>query len=168
MNLTRRVIGLLGGAAVAGGMLSGLAATSVASSTTAQAPTAAQTAALSVGEVSLLNSGGPINVVMDPTTGDILSVTAASAVAVTAAISNHSACNSGDGCYKTNETPYANQGFFGGAGTFTGTWPARSGYSAGKWTVSVCWSGGCGIVISPGSSVSLTSDVTGTSFTIYS
>lgn len=168
MHLTRQVMGLLGCTVVAGGALSGLAATSVASSTTAAAPTAAQTATLSAGEVSLLNSGGPINVVMDPTTGDISSVTAATTSGVSEDISNHSVCNTGDGCYETNKTPYADQGFYGGAGTATGSWPDRSGYSSGKWTVSACWSSGCGIEIAPGSSVSFGSDVTGTSFTIYS
>jgi hypothetical protein len=166
MHLTRQVMGLLGCTAVAGGMLSGLAATSVASSTTAEAPTAAQTTTLSAGEINMLDSGQPIDVVMDPTTGDILSVTAASANGVTAAISNHSVCNAGDGCYKTNQAPVADQGFFGGAGTVNGSWPDRSGYSSGKWTVAACWSSNCGVQIGPGSSVSFTSDVTGTSFTI--
>ncbi len=50
--------------------------------TTAATPTAAQLATLSQSEISLLHSGQPINVVMDPTTGDIVSVTAGSGTAL--------------------------------------------------------------------------------------
>jgi hypothetical protein len=170
MNRTRQVVGLVGCVVAAAGTLGTLAATSGAASQTAAAPTAAETATLSAGEVSLLSSGQAINVVMDPTTGDINSVTAASssgATVDTTDITNHSICDTGDGCYKTNDPPLADQGF-SGAGTFDGSWADRSGYSSGKWTVSACWSGGCGVTISPGSTVNFTSDVTGTSFTIDS
>jgi hypothetical protein len=128
-------------------------------------PTAAQTATLTPDELTLLNSGQPISVLMDPTTGDILSVTAAGDAQPN--ISHHSVCNTGDGCYKTNDPPYADIGFYGGSGTVNGDWPERSAYWSGKWTVSACWAIQCGPKIGPGSQVTFTSDVTGTSFTIY-
>jgi hypothetical protein len=134
---------------------------------TSETPTPAQTADLTPAEITLLNSGQPINVVMDPTTGDIESVTAASGSGAVPAITHRSGiCDSGDGCYKTDQTPYANQGFYGSSGTSTGTWYDRSAYSSGNYTVSACWVSGCGIEIGAGSQVDLTSDVTGTSFTI--
>ncbi len=49
--------------------------------TTAATPTAGQLATLSQSEIALLDSGQPIEVVMDPTTGDIVSVTARSGAA---------------------------------------------------------------------------------------
>jgi hypothetical protein len=140
-----------------------VAATQATSST----PTAAQLADLTSSEISLLDSGLAISVVMDPTTGDILSVAPASDTVAAASISHHSVCNTGDGCYKTNNSSNSDQGFYGGAGTIDGTWYNRSSYSSGKWTVSACYSGGCAPTISPGSTVSFTSDVTGTSFTIH-
>ncbi len=135
--------------------------------TTAAAPTSAQLATLSPSEITLLDSGQPIDVVMDPTTGDIESVTAATSTGARPAISNRSICDSGDGCYSTDRTPYANQGFYGSAGTYSGSWPYRDGYQSGSHTVSACWTTNCGVKISPNSTVSFTSDVTGTSFTIY-
>jgi hypothetical protein len=132
----------------------------------AEVPSASQLATLSQGEVALLNSGDPIDVVMDPSTGDIDSVAAAAKSA--AQISNHDVCNSGDGCYATNKVPYADQGFYGTAGTYYGSWAYRSGYSSGNYTVSACWApSSCGVKIGRGSHVTFTSDVTGTSFTIY-
>jgi hypothetical protein len=136
-----------------------------ASPPTAETPTPAQLQSLTPAAVTLLNSGSPINVVMDPTSGDVLSVTAASA-GVRSDISTHNVCDAGNGCYETNKTPYADQGFYGSAGTSTGSWAYRSGYTSGDYTVYGCWASGCGIQISPSSSVSFTSDVTGTSFTI--
>lgn len=133
---------------------------------TAEVSTAAQLAGLTWSEVSLLDSGQPIDVVLDPTTGDVLSV--ASAIGdPSPEISHRSVCDGGDGCYLTNKTPYADQGFYGSAGTYTGTWDYRSEYSSGNHTVSACWTTSCGVEIGPSSHVTLTSDVTGTSFTIY-
>jgi len=144
-----------------------LAATSSATSNpTAEIPTAAQTASLTPPEISLLTSGTPIDVVMDPTTGDVLSVTSADTGAITD-ISIRNVCDSGDGCYDTTTVPYSNEGFYGSAGTHDGSWPDRSGYSSGNYTVSACYSGGCGVQIAPGSELAFTSDKTGTSFTIY-
>ena len=131
-----------------------------------EVPTAAQMAMLTPAEISLLQSGSPVDVVLDPSTGDIESVTPASSD-VTSAIQNQSICDPGDGCYQTNKVPYANEGFYGGSGTYYGSWPYRSAYSSGNWTVSACWTTRCGLKIAPGSKVTFTSDVTGTSFTIY-
>ncbi len=131
----------------------------------AGSPSAAQTATLTPAAIQLLDSGSPIDVLMDPITGDILSVTGAPAASP--AIKQRSGCDIGDGCYFTNMPPLADEGFYGGSGEYTGSWPSRSGYSAGSWTVNACWSGGCGVRIGPGSTVDFTSDVTGTSFTIF-
>jgi hypothetical protein len=133
---------------------------------TSETPSAAQLAGLSAAQVSLLSSGAAINVVMDPTTGDIVSVNAEGDSA-TPDISNHSICDTGDGCYVTNQTPYADEGFYGSSGTYDGNWPDRSEYTSGNYTVSACWTTSCGVKIGPGSHVTFTSDVTGTSFTIY-
>jgi hypothetical protein len=111
-------------------------------------------------------SGAPVDVLLDPSTGDILSVTAAGPVPAPA-ISNRSVCDSGDGCYVTNKTPYADEGFYGASGTYDGSWPARSGYSAGHYAVSACWTTSCGPELAAGSKLTFTSDVTGISFTIY-
>jgi hypothetical protein len=127
-------------------------------------PSPAQLAGLTPGELALFTSGAPQTILMDPTTGDILSVSAAGALP---AISKHAECDPGNGCYKTNNGNYTDQGFYGGSGTIDGTWHDRSSYSSGNYTVSACWSGGCGVEIGPGSAVTFTSDVTGTSFTIH-
>lgn len=132
-------------------------------STAPEVPTQAQLANLTSAEITLLESGTPVDISLDPTNGDILSVSTAAPD-----ISNRGGtCDAGDGCYLTNKVPYANQGFYGSAGTYYGSWPYRSGYTAGNYTVSACWSTNCGPEISPGSKVTFTSDVTGTSFTIY-
>jgi hypothetical protein len=160
--MSRRVLG-----SIACGSLLAMTAASpaVADAPTYEAPSPAQLATLSQDEISLLDSGGPIDVVMDPASGDVLSVTASGSGA-SPDISNHNLCNSGDGCYETNKVPYADEGFYGTAGTYYGSWAYRSGYSSGSYTVSACWTTNCGVKISPGSHVTFTSDVTGTSFTI--
>lgn len=45
-------------------------------SITSETPTPSQTATLTAAERNLLSSGGPVNVVLDPNTGDVLSVVA--------------------------------------------------------------------------------------------
>jgi hypothetical protein len=161
--MNRRVLASIAAVSV----LSAAAASSaVADGGTYKPAAAAQLAALSQSEITLLDSGKGINVVMDPSTGDILSVTA-TASGAGADIGMRGVCDAGDGCYQTNKVPYAAYGFDGSAGTYTGSWPYRSGYSSGNYTVSACWTSNCGVKISPGSHVSFTSDVTGTSFTIY-
>jgi hypothetical protein len=167
MHLKRRMAVCIGGVALVAGTFGTVAATTFADGTTPEVPTPAQTATLSPAQKTMLNSGQPINVTLNPANGDITNVTSNNPLAITASIMNHSVCNSGNACYSTNQAPYANQGFYGGSGTITGSWPFRNGYSAGNWTVSACWSSACGIQIGPGSDVGFTSDVTGTSFTIY-
>jgi hypothetical protein len=143
------------------------AASSASSAPTAATPMAAQTASLSKTEKTLLASNDPKTILMDPLTGDIISVTAGQASGPVPNISRHSICNTGDGCYFTYHVPYADEGFYGGAGTSYGSWAYRDGYSSGKWTVSACWTSRCGPEIGPNSAVDFTSEVTGTSFTIY-
>lgn len=133
---------------------------------TPEVPTAAQLAGLTPAQLSLYQSGAPVDIVLDPDTGDILSVAPAE-TGNTVDISIRAVCDSGDACYKTNKVPYADNGFHGSAGTYTGNWPYRSGYSAGDYSVSACWTTNCGPEITAGSSVVFSSDVTGTSFTIY-
>jgi hypothetical protein len=142
-------------------------ASSASSAPTAATPTPAQTASLAPAEKALLASSEAKTILMDPATGDILSVTAGTSGGITPAIARHSICNTGDGCYFTYHVPYADEGFYGGAGTSYGTWYYRDGYSSGKWYVSACWTNRCGPEIAPNSVVNFTSETTGTSFTIY-
>jgi hypothetical protein len=83
------------------------AASSASSAPTAATPMAAQTASLSKTEKTLLASNGPKTILMDPLTGDIISVTAGQASGPVPNISRHSICNTGDGCYSrtTSRTP---------------------------------------------------------------
>jgi hypothetical protein len=145
-----------------------LASSAATTTQTSSTPSAAQTETLSSAEKALLVSAAPKQVVMNPLTGDITSVTAVTESA-SPYISNHNICSSGNGCYETNKPPYADQGFYGSAGTYKGKWPYRNGYTSGQYTVSACWEGGvkCGPKIGPKSKVAFSVDVTGVSFTIY-
>lgn len=112
-----------------------------------------------------LLSSTPKTVVLNPATGAVESVTASAYIP---AISNHNICNTGDGCYYTNVIPYADQGFYGSAGTYRGSWPYRNAWDTGKYTASACWVGACSqSAFGPNTYVTFGgSDVTGTSFTI--
>lgn len=136
-----------------------------ASASTAPAPATATTS-MTPAMATLAASSTPKTVVLNPTTGAIVSVTATSAV--TPAISNHNICNSTDGCYYTNKVPYADQGFYGSAGTFHGSWPYRNAYDTGKYTAKACWTQACAqSYLGPNTYASFGgTDVTGTSFTI--
>jgi len=164
--MNQRRLKLHGGLLIIAASIVLAASPASADAPTSEIPSAAQLAGLSAAQVSLLDSGAPINVVMAPNTGDIVSVTAADYTETTD-ISNHNICDSGNGCYLTNKVPWADQGFYGSSGTYNGNWPYRSGYTSGNHTVSACWTNGCGVEIGPGSEVTFTSDATGTSFTIY-
>ncbi len=92
------------------------------------------------------SSSTPKEVLLDPTTGTVESVTQLSPAAYQALIaaadqasgdpisisgaspdiSNHNICDSGNACYYTNDPPYADQGFYGSAGTYNGNWPYRN------------------------------------------
>lgn len=116
--------------------------------------------------VDLLSSAEK-TVVLDSKTGQVLSVTAGGDVSTN--ISNHNICNSGDGCYYSGRVPYANQGFYGSAGTYNGSWPYRSGWYTGNYTARACWTQACSQnAFGPNTSVSFNGAlVTGTSFRIY-
>jgi hypothetical protein len=58
-------------------------------------------------------------------------------------VSNHNYCNSGDGCYYSGKVPYANQGFYGSAGSYHGNWPDRNAWYTGRYTAYACWTGAC-------------------------
>ncbi|MFB7595302.1 hypothetical protein [Streptomyces sp. NPDC056160] len=125
------------------------------------------TPGLSSQEQQLLKSDTPKTVEIDPATGQILSVEKGSTFRP--AISNHNICNSGDGCYYSGRIPYANQGFYGSAGTFTGNWPYRSGWFTGNYTALACWTAACSqTALPPNTSATFSGAlVTGTSFRIY-
>ncbi|MER5357495.1 hypothetical protein [Streptomyces sp. NPDC002785] len=125
------------------------------------------TPGLSSQERQLLNSDAPKAVELDPATGQILSVEKDDAIGPT--IGNHNICNSGEGCYYSGQVPYAHQGFYGSAGTFTGNWPSRSGWYTGNYTARACWAGACSeVALPPNTKATFNGSlVTGTSFRIY-
>jgi hypothetical protein len=170
MRIHQRAAGLAALITVvcAGALVPGLAA-GATSQTSVDIPTAAQTTTLSATEKTLLASSDPKVIVMNPTTGNVLSVTTPPAQVASPAISLHGVCEAKNACYFTDKTPYADIGFYGNAGTTHGTWLYRKGYSSGRYTVSACWTTGikCGPEIEPDSEVDFTKDVTGSSFTIY-
>lgn len=96
----------------------------------------------------LLASSYPKTVVLNPATGAVVSVTSGEPAIVTSElaspdISNHNYCNSGDGCYYSGKAPYANQGFYGSAGSYHGNWPDRNAWDTGNYTAYACWTGAC-------------------------
>jgi hypothetical protein len=131
------------------------------------APHANTTGPLSNAEQKLLTSGKPIDVVINPADGVLLSVKPQAGIH--SAISNHNYCNSGDGCYLSGRIPYAHQGFYGSRGTYRGSWPYRSGYNTGGYTASACWVQACSQrALPPNTHVTFGGAlVTGTSFTIH-
>jgi hypothetical protein len=120
-----------------------------------------------------LASSSPKTIVLDPSTGAVVSVSPGEPSSVTDAspdISGGTDCASGDGCYyaETVNATYHNRSFYGSAGTFTGNWPQRDAWDSGNYTASVCWESSCSGTYGPNSYVSFGGTlVTGTSFTIY-
>jgi hypothetical protein len=114
-----------------------------------------------------LSSSVAKTVVLDPTTGAVVSVSAGATAAPL--ISNHNICNTGDGCWFSGRIPFANQGFFGSAGTFHGSWQFRSGWGTGSHTASACWVQACSQHrFGPNTTITFGGTlVTGTSFTIF-
>jgi hypothetical protein len=129
---------------------------------------AGQASAVTVHAKPALRSVAVKTVVVNPATGAIVSERAGAPMIP--AISNHNICNTGDACYYTNVIPLADQGFFGSAGTFHGSWPDRSAWDTGKFTAHACWtfSGShCSQPFGPNTFVTFGgTDVTGTSMTI--
>jgi len=149
-------------AALAVAVTLGLSLSGVAAADTAPAP-----APLSSQEKALLKSDAPKTAEIDPTTGEVISLTPG---IVRPTISNHNFCNTNDGCYYSGRVPYAHQGFYGSAGTATGNWPYRSGYYTGQYTARVCWTAACTqSSLPPNTEAYFTGGtlVTGTSFRIY-
>ena len=114
-----------------------------------------------------LMSAAPKLVVLDASTGQVVS--AGPVGEFSTLISNHNYCNSGEGCYYAGRTPYAHQGFYGTAGTFTGSWPYRSSWFTGRYTARACWTQACAAqAFGPNTTVTFNGSlVTGTSFRIY-
>jgi hypothetical protein len=109
-------------------------------------------------------------ITMDVATGQVLSIKKVEAP-VSPDISNDNICQSSDVCWKSGQTPYADQGFFGTPGTLTGSWPYRSSFRTGSYTASGTWIYG-GVSHStgkrgPGTTVVLSGLATATSATIY-
>ncbi|MFI7467440.1 hypothetical protein [Nonomuraea sp. NPDC049646] len=120
--------------------------------------------------MELLKSDTPKTIAVDPSTGKVLSVT--EGTPVTTNISQHGVCSSGDFCFKSGQVPYADQGFYGSAGTKTGSWPARSYFATGSYTGRGCWTYGgsssCSGPWGPGNVITFAGQlVTGTSVTLY-
>lgn len=158
---------VIGAAAIAAVLTSAPAATAAGPS---PIPPSVDTSALSPQELELLKSSAPKTIALDPRTGNVLSVTEGSLA--TPMISQHSICNSGDFCYKSGQVPYADQGFYGSAGTKTGSWPSRSYFYTGSYTGRACWtysgSSPCSGPWGPGNTITFSGSlVTGTSVTLY-
>jgi hypothetical protein len=119
----------------------------------------------------LLNSSSPKVVVLDPRTGAVLSVKplkVSKSTGIQPMISNHNFCNASDACYRTNTPPYANQGFYGTAGTYYGSWPYRYGGFSGAYYARFCWTAACSPLLAPNTSFTYGGGTlqTGTSVTI--
>ncbi|MEV4118285.1 hypothetical protein [Micromonospora sp. NPDC049645] len=131
------------------------------SASAAQASPAADSAGLT----------GGMHYLIDPKTGAVVSAQPIGDFSTL--ISNTPICtNTSYACYFSGSTPYANQGFYGSAGTKTGSWPARNGGKSGSYTVKFCWSDGgtvCSPIYPPGAVWSYADGRlrTGTSVTIY-
>lgn len=135
--------------------------------------TSSSTAPAARTSTALLESSTPKTVVLDPSTGVVLSVTLGEPVDLATPdpdISGGTDCAAGDGCYYTptvNGT-YHDRSFYGSPGTFTGSWPRRNAWDSGNYTASVCWDGGCSNTVGPNTYATFGGSlVTGTSFTIY-
>lgn len=124
-----------------------------------------------------LLSSIPKTVVLNPETGQVISVTAG--ISPTAGgdaspdISHrNNVCQTTspvDFCYY-GESPYANQGFYGSAGTWSNTWYERYAYETGAYSGYVCWKTNiCSPTLGPNTYATFDgSTVTGTSVTITS
>lgn len=76
-----------------------------------------------------LTTGG-VTVVMDSTTGDVLSVDKSPDITPMIAWTN--VCYTGNFCLFAYSTPYSSVGF-SGVGTSYGTWAGKGGYTTGNW-----------------------------------
>lgn len=114
-----------------------------------------------------LLSSTPKTVLLDVATGKVIEVWRGTPVSPL--ISNRNICLNGDGCYFTGRIPYAHQGFYGSPGTFSGSWPFRSGWFTGNYVAHACWVQACSqFAFGPNTNVSFGGAlVTGTSFTIH-
>ncbi|HWC82399.1 MAG TPA: hypothetical protein VG756_20815 [Pseudonocardiaceae bacterium] len=125
-------------------------------------------AAASPGASAVSMSSVTKTVSVDPATGAVASLTTGSSVSPDVSMRN--VCDTGDFCYQASAVPYANYGFYGSAGTRTGSWPNRASYNTGKFTGHGCWNYGgknvCTQNFGPNTEVEIGAVVTGTSVTI--
>lgn len=134
-------------------------------------------AAQAASTVPSLLSSTPKTVVLDPATGQVISVTAGINTSTTSQIvpdisHRNNVCqltSPVDFCYY-GESPRANQGFYGSAGTWYGTWYLRYQFETGAYTGYACWSPSvCSGTFGPNTLATFGgSTVTGTSVTIVS
>lgn len=104
-------------------ILAGVCATGLLATLPAQA----------AGTASFRMSSIPKTVLMNAHTGQVLSIVADATTTVQPDITWQPICDSGNLCYFTNVIPYADEGFYGSAGTYTGSWPYRAGFSTGNY-----------------------------------
>lgn len=165
--MNRKHLGL--GAAALGALAIGVAPMLTTPSSANASPSATSAGISTV----LLESSTPKTIVIDPTTGAILSLTIGVPGDLWSAspdISSGTDCAAGDGCYYTPtvDSTYHDRSFYGSPGTFTGSWPRRNAWDSGNYTASVCWVGGCSNTVGPNTYATFGGSlVTGTSFTIY-
>jgi hypothetical protein len=116
----------------------------------------------------MLTSSSPKLVVLNPRTGAVVSVQPIGRLSFQPFVSNHNFCNASDACYRTNTPPYANQGFYGTAGTYYGSWPYRNGGYTGSYSARFCWTAACSAsTLPPNTTFTFGgATVTGTSVTI--
>ncbi len=150
-------------AAAAAAALFGVDAASAASAVEPSAAVPAQWAELAV-------SSTPKVVVLDASSGAVLSVTPQSKSAALQAITVHNPCKSGDACWVHNAIPYADYGF-AGTGTKNGTWSQRNKMYTHSHSTSFCWTQSpiCSPRFGPNSVIGFDHyPVTGTRVTNYS
>jgi len=128
-------------------------------------------------------SAHPQEVILNPTTDTVVSVTPLTAAQYRALqiaageqtqgaggaqpdISIRNPCDTGDGCYYTDTPPYADFGFYGTSGTYHGSWPYRAGFDTYSYSGFACWTGHCSATYPPYTYVSFTTDTTGTAYWI--
>ncbi len=90
---------------------------------------------LSVTELRLLETGGPVNVLLDAETGEIISVTEGTSVQPLGAVRN--GCTSARACWYGYASPLVPYGFDGTGAS--GSWPERGTFLTKKFTARVCW-----------------------------
>lgn len=85
--------------------------------------------------------------IVDPRTGKVIGTEPVSEFSTLITRTN-SCVNNSYACYFSGQVPLADQGFYGTAGTSTGSWASRSGGWSGNYNAKWCWTDG-GTVCGP-------------------